>query len=600
MTEHLLVGLTTVIIVGVGAQWLAWRLRVPSILLLLIFGFLAGPVIGILRPDELLGDLLLPVVSLSVALILFEGGLSLRISELREIGGVVRNLLSVGVIVTWISGTAAAHFILKLDFQISILLGAVIVVTGPTVIIPLLRHVRPVRQVGSILKWEGIVIDPIGAMLSVLVFEAILQSGFEQATRMAVAGTLKTVIVGGVIGTLAAFAMVLFLRKFWIPDYLQNPVSLTMVVGAFTAANSFQPESGLLAVTIMGVILANQKSVAVKHIIEFKENLRVLLLSGLFIVLAARLQVSDLNRVNLASLAFLGVLFFFARPASVAVATIGSELTWRERLFLAWMAPRGIVAAAVSSVFALRLTELDHPEAEFLVPLTFMVIVSTVAVYGLTASCVARWLGVSRANPQGVLFVGAHTWAQEIAQALHKEGYEVLLVDTNRQNISRARMAGLPAVHANVLSQHFSEEVELGDIRRSVALTSNDEVNSLVSMQFAEAFSRAEVYQLLAEGEEEGHKRAAVHHLHGRHLFGPGMTYGALETAFARGAKIKKNRLTEEFDYAAFRARYGEKAVPLFMLDKDGEISVFTTESKPLPKPGQTLISLVSDDTEKG
>ncbi len=595
MHETTLIGLAWIIALGVGAAWLAWRLRFPSILLLLLFGFLAGPVTGILNPDQLLGDLLAPVVSLSVAVILFEGGLSLHLKELREVGSVVRNLVSLGAVVTGIIAAGAAHIILDINLQISLLLGAILTVTGPTVIIPLLRHVRPTGQVGPILKWEGIVIDPIGAMIAVLVFEAILMGEPQHALRMALLGIAKTIIVGGITGSLAAIIMILMLRKFWVPDFLQNALALMMVVISFTISNLLQPESGLLAATVMGIVLANQKMVHVRDIIEFKENLRVLLISGLFIVLAARIRFEDLNKIGLSSIAFLGIMILVARPASVVLSTFGSKLTWRERVFLSWMAPRGIVAAAVSSVFALRLAETGIPQADLLVPLTFLVIVATVSIYGLSASPLARWLKIAEPNPQGMLIVGAHSWARAIAAALQQLEYKVLLVDTNRSEIYKARMDGLPTFHANILSDYFLDKVDLGGMGRMLALTSNDEINSFAVLQFEEVFGRAEVYQLLAEGEEKGHRETLAHHLHGRHLFGPGMTYYTLHGYFARGYKIKKNRLTEEFDYDEFQAMYGENAIPLFLIDKNEELQVFTTDRTLTPKLGHTLISLAKE-----
>jgi NhaP-type Na+/H+ or K+/H+ antiporter len=531
---------------------------------------------------------------LSVAVILFEGGLSLSIAGLRQFGSVVRNLITVGVFATWLICASALYLILRLDFPLAILLSAILVVTGPTVIVPLLRHVRPVGQIGSIAKWEGIMNDPIGAMLSVLVFETILAGGLRGATALAVMVLLKTVFFGGIIGVSGAMLMMLLLKRYWIPDFLQNGVTLMVVTGAFVVSNLLQMESGLLAVTVMGVVMANQNTVTVKHIIEFKENLRVLLISSLFILLAARLQSSDLAHVNLGSLVFLAVLVLIVRPASVGLSTLRSELSWRERLFLSWLAPRGIVAAAVSSIFSLRLVEAGYPQAERLVPLTFLVIVGTVAIYGLTASLVARWLQVSHPNPQGVLIVGAHSWARDIASALQEEGYQVLLVDTNRENISVARMAGLPTFYASVLSEYVLDEIELGEIGRLIALTSNDEVNSLAALHFADIFGRQEVYQFPPEREESESKEAVSQHLRGRTLFGLGITYTYLYDRFAAAAVIKTTALTDEFGYDDFQKFYGETAIPLFLIDEAGDLLVFATDNPPTPQPGQTLISLVN------
>jgi NhaP-type Na+/H+ or K+/H+ antiporter len=530
----------------------------------------AGPGTGFLAPDKLFGDLLLPLVSVSVAVILFEGGLSLRIAALREIG-VVRNLITIGLFVTWVIGTGAAHLFLGLDVGLAVLLGAILVVTGPTVIVPLLRHVRPRGQLGSVVRWEGILNDPIGALLAVLVFEAVLAGRFEEATA----------------------------HRYWIPDFLQNPVSLMTVVTAFTMSNLLQTESGLLTVTVMGIVLGNQKTVPVKHIIEFKENLRVLLISILFIVLAARLQIDDLRHISVSSLAFLAVLIFIARPAAVALSALRSDLSWQERVFLSWMAPRGIIAAAVSSIFALKLAEAGHPQAGQLVPLTFLVIIGTVTIYGLTASRMARWLGVAKPNPQGALIIGAHSWARAVARVLQEEGYEVLLVDTDRRNISATRLAGLPAFYASILSDSALDEIELGGIGRLLALTSNDEANSLAALHFIPAFGRSDVYQLHVyqlppEGEGENGIDEIPPHLRGRLLFGPHTTFTFFTNSFAAGAEIKKTGITEQFDYDAFRSLYGERAIPLFLVSEGGDLIVFTADNPPTPKPGQSLISLVS------
>ncbi|MEE8142445.1 MAG: sodium:proton antiporter, partial [Planctomycetota bacterium] len=449
--------LAAIVVFGIGAQWLSWRLHLPAILLLLFAGFLCGPVLQLVVPQKLLrGDLLHAFVSLSVALILFEGGLSLKLSELREVGRVVRNLISLGVLVTWLVATGAAHWILGLPLWLAILFGALLTVTGPTVVLPLLRHIRPSGATGSILKWEGIIVDPVGAMLAVLVFETIktpMVGALGQATAETVIGSLRTVFFGTAVGVAGAGVLVFLLKHYWIPDFLHNPVTLMIVFMVFAGANLLQAESGLFGVTFMGIFMANQKSVNVRHIVEFKENLRVLLISALFILLGASLKMDDLHHFNWASLGFLAVLILVARPLSVLLSAAGSGLTWRERLFLALMAPRGIVAAAVASLFALELTKEGFEEASLLVPLTFVVIIGTVAFYGLAAGPIARRLGLSQPQPQGILFAGAHSWARELAQGLHEQGFRVVLVDNNWENISAARMAGLPTYYCSILAE---------------------------------------------------------------------------------------------------------------------------------------------------
>lgn len=593
MAETTLIGLGSIIVLGITAQWLAWRIHFPSILLLLVFGFIAGPVTGFLKPDALLGDLLAPIVSLSVAVILLEGGLSLKIRELRVTKSVVRNLISIGAIITWLMSAFFAYLILDLEIPLAFLLGAVLVVTGPTVIIPLLRHIRPSDRVGSILKWEGILNDPIGAMMAVLVFEAILLKGLQDTPALIAFGVARTVLIGSIAGVLGAGIIILLFKKYWVPDYLQNPVTLIIALSAYTFSNLFQTESGLLAVTVMGMVLGNQKSVSMKHIIEFKENLQVLLISSIFILLAARLELKTLEYISLSSLVFLGVLILIVRPLAVLLCSLGSKLDWKERFFLSSLAPRGIVAAAVSSVFALRLIEIDYPQAEELVPLTFLFIIGTVAVYGLAASPIARWLKLSHPDPQGVLILGAHDWARRIANALKAKGYRVLLVDTNRADVSDARMDGLQAFCGNILSDYFLHDIDLGGIGRLIALTSNDEINSLAALHFDDIFGRSEVYQLPPQKRKENGKDMFPKHLRGRLLFGEGINYKYLSQRFSGGAVIKVTKLSESFYYADFQKLYKNKAVPLFSMNKDGDLTVFTTDDTPEPQPEELLISLV-------
>ena len=439
MDEHILVGLSAVVALGISAQWFAWRTKLPAILVLLIFGIVAGPVTGWINPDELLGDILSPFVSFSVAIILFEGGLSLRMAEFRKIGGVVIKLITVGIAITWFLAALAAYYILGLSIEIAVLFGAILIVTGPTVIIPLLRQVRPTETAGSVLKWEGIVNDPIGAMMAVLVFEIIMAGGFTNMDGSSALVIVTTIVDCSFFGALGAGILYIMLKKHWIPDFLQNPVTLMLVIAAFTASNLLQHESGLLAVTIMGILLANQKSVRVKHIIEFKENLQVLLISALFILLASRLQVSDLAYFNLQSGLFIVALMLVVRPVSIYVATWGSKLSLQEKTFLAWMAPRGIVAAAISAIFALRLEQEGFADAQKLVPYTFVVIIATVTVYGLSANPVARLLKVAKPQPKGVLFLGAHSWSLDLACQLQELGLKVMVADSNWENISKAR-----------------------------------------------------------------------------------------------------------------------------------------------------------------
>lgn len=593
MSDQTLLSLVAILVLGVGAQWLAWRLALPSILLLLLFGLIAGPITGFLHPDALLGSLLVPIVSMSVSLVLFEGSLSLRLHELRETGRIVRNLIVIGGAVTWVVSTVAAHFLLGFDLGLALLIGAILIVTGPTVIGPLLEHIKPRGRLGPTLKWESILIDPIGALLALLVFEAILASSVQSATLLVLVGFVQALVAGGLVGALGAGLMVLLLRYYLIPDGLQNAVTLTLVITSYAVANLLHPESGLLAVTAMGIILANQSVVAVAHIIEFKENVRVLLLAILFIVLAARLTTKDLGLLGVGSFLFLAIQMLVARPLGVALATLGSGLTARERLFLAWMAPRGIVAASVSSIFALRLQQVDYPGARALVAESFLVIIGSVAIYGLTSASVAQWLGVRQRSAQGVLLVGADLVARTIAQTLAKQGFRVLLVDTNRGNVAAARLAGLSAINVSILAEYLLDEIDLEGIGRLFALTPNDAVNSLAVLRFVERFGRAEVYQLPAKGSIGVASGKAHQQLKGRYLFGPDVDYAYLEHQISKGARIKATPITDVYDHESHLSRHGNAAKPLFLVTETDTLVPYTTDRLPTPQSGQLLLSLM-------
>ncbi|HOP07891.1 MAG TPA: sodium:proton antiporter [candidate division Zixibacteria bacterium] len=596
MSHEMILGLASIIVLGICSQWLAWRFHLPAILLLLVSGLLAGPIGGILRPDALFGELLFPIVSVSVALILFEGGLSLHFRELRSVGRVILSLTSYGLIFTWLAAALAAHWLAGVDLRMAALGGAILTVSGPTVIVPLLRQIRPIGSVASIAKWEGIVNDPIGAILAVVVFNVLAAGTMENGAGIVIKGVLLSLVVGAVFGILAAAVMVLLLKTYSIPDYLQNPMSLMLVVAIYVAADYVQPETGLAAVTVMGIALANQHFVSIRQIVEFKENLRVILISSLFIILAARLTLADLAVNDLGGWMFVAFLILIVRPLTVLISSVGSKLNWREKLFLSWMAPRGIVAAAVVSVFAIHLAEIGFPETDRLVSLIFKVILGTVAVYGLTAPVLARRLGVARPDPQGVLFAGAHPLAQQLALALKAEGFPTVLVDTNFANVTEARQNDLKAYITNILAEDLHYDVPLEGIGRLLSMTPNDEVNALAGLHFIDLFGRSQIYQLPPvemSRPRRDTRRQMAGYLRGRYLFGDDANYTMLRSMLSSGAVVKKTQLSEEFTWEDFRALYGEQVVLAFVIPEPGRLRVNTSESELEPQPGQTVICLV-------
>ncbi len=588
--------LVLVILLGVVAQWVAAALRAPSILLLLLTGFLIGPVTGLMDPDALLGELLFPMVSLSVAIILFEGALSLRIQEIRQVGSSVRKLLSVGLVCTWILASIFAYYLLGFEPGFAALLGAVLTVTGPTVILPLLRHIRLKGQIRSVLKWEGIVIDPIGAVLAILVFEVLVDATPADTIPDTIWSVLKALASGGGLGVLGALGLTQALRRNWVPEYLHNPLSLTVLLTVFAFSNEMQHESGLIAVTVMGFMLTNQTSVPVRHIIEFKETLGTLLLAVLFVILAARIDVAILFQINLSMIFFLLALIFIVRPLSVLISTAAENISWRERVFLSFMAPRGIVAAAVASILALDLTERGFPaeQTDLLVAVVFVVVVGTVGVYGITARPLARMLGLAGAEPEGILILGAHDWAQDLAEALHTRGVDALLLDTNTANITSARMRGLPAVNGSILEEDTVAHLDLDGIGRLFALTTNDEINSLAAIKISRDFGRNRVYQISPYHQSE--QSSVERDLRGRALFDRALTYSRFAELYAHGWRIRTTRLTKEFTYAKLLEQQKNMIYPLLFLADDGTVVVKVATEKYEGRVGQHVISLAAPD----
>lgn len=579
------------------SQWLAWRLRLPAILFLLLSGILAGPVFGVLDPGALFGPLLFPLTSLAVALILFEGSLTLHLSEWREIGSVVRRMVTLGALATWVVIAVATHLLLGFSWELAVLFGSLTLVTGPTVIVPMLRVVRPRASVANILRWEGIVIDPIGALAAVVTFSFIVsrdQGGWSQslATFAGVIGC------GTLFGALGGWALGVVLRRHWLPEYLHNLAALAAVLGVFIASNLLVHESGLLAVTVMGMWLANMRGVDVKPILHFKENLSVLLISGLFILLAARLDLKALLALGPATLALLAVIQFIARPLNIGLSTLGSALGWRERALLAWIAPRGIVAAAVSAIFALRLQEHGDPNAQLLVPLTFLVIIGTVVLQSATARPLARLLGVAEPAPAGFLIIGANPVARALGKALNQLGSRVLLTDSSWENIRAARMDGLPTYFGNPTSQHADAHLDLVGLGHLLALSPSSEMNALACMRFRHDFAEPRRFTLPSGADSRrSDKHRSSEQVRGRELGLPALTYPQFASRLGRGAEIRITTLTEAFDWPAYQALHGNRATLLLARDTRGWVHIAGPSQALEPQPGWSLVALVDADT---
>jgi len=591
------IAISLVLLVATLCQWLAWRVRLPAILFLLIAGFVAGPIGGWLDPDMLFGDLLMPMVSLSVAIILFEGSLTLNLAEIRDVGKVVQRMITVGAVVTWVIVAIATHTIVGFSWQVSALFGAIVIVTGPTVIVPMLRSVRPTRKLANILRWEGIAIDPIGALAAVMTYEFILATMQHTSLGYVLWLFLQTLVYGLAIGVLAGWVLSNLLSRNLLPEYLQNLATLSLVLVAFSVSNAVAEESGLLAVTVMGMWLANRPEVDVHPILNFKEHLSLLLISVLFILLAARIDLAQILSIAGPAVLLLLALQFVARPAKIWVSTVGLDVSWAERGLLAWIAPRGIVAAAISAIFADKLVAAGYTDAALLVPLTFAMIIGTVILQSTTARYVARALGVAEPSPRGFLIVGANAFSRALAQELIKHDFRCLLADTNWENIRLARMAGLETYYGNPVSEHAEVHLDLSGIGGLLALSRQRHLNAISTIHFRADFGSARIFSLAAPADQkqpEKHRTSGTYL--GNRLFSQDVTYSDLVGMVSRGRKIKSTTLRDEFDWQTYQEKYSATRLPLMAIDAKGIVKPFTADNELEPKSGSIVIALVSEE----
>lgn len=589
--EFMALAIAAIGVLGLACQWLAWRLRLPAILFLLIAGLVVGPLTGWLQPQALLGELLFPLISLAVAVILFEGSLTLNFKEIRGVNHTVWSIVSLGALVSWGVTSAVTHYLLGFDWSLALLFGSLTVVTGPTVIVPLLRTVRPNIRLSNILRWEGILIDPLGALFVVMVYEFIVSSSEVHSLYV----FALILAVGLAIGAAAGQAVAVVLRRGMLPEYLQPFAVLAVVLGVFSASNAIESESGLLTVTVMGMWLANAKNVNIQHILHFKENLTILLITGLFILLAARIEIADFQALGWSALLLFVLMQLVSRPLSIFIATARSSLSLKEKTFLAWVAPRGIVAASISSLFAIKLTSAGVEGATLLVPLTFMVIIGTVILQSATARPIAIALQVAEPAPRGFLVIGANDVARELGKAFAKYDCRVVLTDSNWDYISQARMAGLANYYGNPISSHADEYLDLIGIGHVVALTPDKHFNIMACMHFLSDFGEKRVFCLndhVNSSSSDKHKVAQEYH--GLSLFNGEVSYKKLASLINQGAEVKHTKLSGNFTYQDYLQRHKESFVlPLFVVNLKGRIQMYHDTQVFEPVEGETIVSLI-------
>ena len=508
--------LAALVILGILAQWVAWKTKTPAILPLILIGLFVGPFSTLLSEDGTKwlepiwngeegvfpGESLFYFVSLAIAVILFEGGLTLRRGEVGNIGPVIVKLISVGVVVTFFGAGLAAHFIYGFSWQISFLFSSLIIVTGPTVIAPILRNIPLKTHVSSILKWEGILIDPIGALIAVLMYEFIRVEGGQDFTLTALIEFGKIILFGFTFGFTFAHILALLIKRHIIPHYLLNVFTLATVLGVFVLADTFAHESGLLAVVVMGMVMGNKDLPNIKELLYFKESLSVLLISILFILLAANIEISELMLIyNWKAAMLFGVVVLIIRPVGVILSSLGSNLKANEIAFISWVGPRGIVAAGIASLFGLKLAREGVPGAEYITPLVFMIVLLSVLLNATTARIFAKLVGVFVKDAEGILIIGASSVSRLVGKYLQDNKRHVVLMDNNADNVRKAKDLGLDAIAGSVYEDDLFNNIELNDVGYLMAMTGNSDINKTAINKFTSQYGEKGSFRLISSDE---------------------------------------------------------------------------------------------------
>lgn len=585
--------LAGIIILGILAQWVAWKFKIPAILPLILIGLFVGPVAAEFLSEDgtkwiepvwngekglFPGDGLYYFVSLAISIILFEGGLTLKRNEIKTVGPVITKLITLGAAVTFFGGGLAAHYVFDLSWELSFLFSGLIIVTGPTVITPILRNIPLKKDVSAVLKWEGILIDPIGALVAVLVFEFISVGEGGGFTKTAVIEFGKILLFGTTFGFTFAHALAFVINKNLVPHYLLNVVSLSTVLLVFVESEIFAHESGLLAVVVMGMVLGNNKLENIKELLYFKESLSVLLISILFILLAANINIEDMMLLyNWKSGVLFLIVIFIIRPLAVFLSTAGSTLKTNEKIFISWVGPRGIVAAGIASLFGSKLIKSGIDGAEYLTPLVFMIVLGTVLLNATTARLFAKVVKVFLTKSEGILIIGAGKLSILIGGYLQQNNRHVVLVDSNNDNIKKAKELGLEALKEDIFSEDLTDNIELNDVGYLLCLTGNANINKFAINKFKDQFGENGSFRLITPEEmndpENNPKEG---------LFSHTDDFVKLTEVARKYPKIHELELDSKAHYDSLieLTKENPDIVPLFIKLKSGFLDIIPASSK--------------------
>lgn len=588
--DSLLFDLMLVVLIGILSQWIAWRFRMPAIVVMSVAGLLVGPILGIINPQESMGELFSPIITFAVALILFEGSLNLDFREIRGFNKPVLRIVTVGAFIAWIAGSLAAHYVAGLSLPVAFIIGGLFIVTGPTVIMPLLRQAKLKPRPAAILKWEGIVVDPFGALLAVFAFESIRFINNEvtlKAFLLFFAASLFAVIVGCGIAWILGKSF----ERGGVPEFLKSPVLFAVVIFTFVLTDEIMQQTGLLAVTAMGMTMANMRLSSLADIRHFKENITVLLISGIFVMLTASLSSQVLLAIfNWNIILFVVAMLFIVRPLSIWVSTIGTELTAREKTLIGWIAPRGIVALTVSGYFATILQEHGYKDADILIALTFALVFATVIIHGFTIGPLAKKLNLTTTDESGVLIVGGSRFAAELAKSVKETGNKVRIIDRNWASLAQARKYEIDVHIGNILTEQHNYELDLTPYRFMLAMTRSDQYNAHVCEDFIPNLGREHLYQTDVHMNEE--KSTPLGTVGGYTLFTPAISIRGLEDRIKSGHVIRKTLITKQYSYTQYLRERDDKSILLYILRADKSIEFFSPEVELQAQAGDAVITL--------
>jgi len=595
MVEYITFMLCGILVLGILCQWIAWWIRIPAILFLLLSGLALGPGLHILHPDKLFGDLLFPVVSIAVAIILFEGSLNLKFSELGNVGRSIRNLVSIGYVLTVILTMFAAHYLFHLHWSIALLFGAMTSIGGPTVVSPLLKSIRLKSKLNKILQWESILIDPVGALATVLIFGVISSTFDYHSIRYELIHFVAVIIVGSIVGISFGYGLGKCIQKLWIPEYLTNVATLTTVVLVYSLTDWIDAGGGLLAASLMGITLANLPEINIKEITNFKESLSILMISMLFIILAARVELAGIDNYFWLILIFFAIVQFIIRPIVVWICTCKSDLNWREKTMLSWICPRGITTAAVASLFTFRLIDMGHPGASPMVILSFGIIVTTVIFESLTAKLAAIVLKENLPDPKGIILINANNFSISLARILASHNIEVMMVCKTWHGLIKARAAGVETFYGDALSTFTTERLDTTAYGYLLALSAHHEFNILCCLHYKDSFSTGHALTLSSKNantDTEFKPLATSSQKSYQRLFEPMQNYSELEDALASGKTIQSYTYPEEDEPDEAILAAIENSIRLIAISPTGMPTPYTTNITPEPTKSWTVLYL--------